>query len=101
MKKFKKRRTRKIGDLMIGTRTFRCTSRLIAIPYSPHQNTLAANTKSNTLTTPSPFTSPCKLSVPKPLSDCLNRGFAIALAIRLLDLIEFDQSSSMQPVSVA
>ena len=55
-----------MGDLMIGIRTFRCTSRLIVIPYSLHQNWFATNTKSNTLTTPSPFTSPCKLSVPNP-----------------------------------
>ena len=50
---------------------------------------------------PIPVHVPLQAIRPKPLSDCLNRGFAIALAIRLLDLIEFDQSSSMQPASVA
>ena len=59
---------------------------------------------------------------PEPLRDCLNqdslspslssqligfsrikgfRGFAIALLIQSLDLIEFDQSSSIQPVPFA
>ena len=38
---------------------------------------------------------------PKFLGDCLNRGFAIALTIRSLDLIKFDQSSSVQSASVA